>query len=78
MGRYADHRKRVRICAVQLDENGVLCMLTPQEKSIYAAAHHWRYEDNLSWKFVTGMVNQDLGTDYTTEKLSAFAKNQSK
>ena len=45
-------------------------MLTPQEeKSIYAAARHWRYEDNLSWKFVTGMVNQDLGTDYTTEKI---------
>ena len=42
---------------------------TARRKSIYAAAHHWRYEDNLSWKFVTGMVNQDLGTDYTTEKI---------
>ena len=45
-------------------------MLTPQEEqSIYAAAYHWRYEDNLSWKFVTGMVNQDLGTNYTTQKV---------
>lgn len=41
-------------------------MLTKeQEKQIYSCAYHWRYEDNLPWDFVTGMVNQDLGTEYT-------------
>jgi hypothetical protein len=41
-------------------------MLTKeQEKQIYSCAYHWRYEDNLPWDFVTGMVNQDLGTEHT-------------
>jgi asparagine synthetase A len=46
----------------------VLCMLTKkQEEDIFSSAYHWRYEDNLSWDFVTGMVNQDLGTEYTKQ-----------
>ena len=52
-------------------------MLTPQEaRSIYAAAYHWRYEDNLPWKFVTGMVNQCLNTSYTIEKVKRVCEKE--
>ena len=44
-------------------------MLTEeQKKRIYSQAYHWKYEDNLPWKFVTGVVNMNLGTNYTAKR----------
>ena len=45
-------------------------MLTEeQKKRIYSQAYHWKYEDNLPWKFVTGVVNMNLGTNYTAKEV---------
>ena len=48
----------------------MLCMLTEeQKKMIYSQAYHSKYEDNLPWKFVTGVVNMNLGTNYTAKEV---------
>jgi lysozyme family protein len=44
-------------------------MTEDQKKSIYSQAYHSRYEDNLPWKFVTGIVNMNLGTNYTVKQV---------
>ena len=45
-------------------------MLTEEQReSIYSHAYHWKYEDNLPWKFVTGVVNMNLGTNYTAKEV---------
>ncbi len=45
-------------------------MLTEeQKKMIYSQAYHSKYEDNLPWKFVTGVVNMNLGTNYTAKEV---------
>ena len=47
---------------------GAMHVNTTRSKKIMRL-HHWRYEDNLPLKFVTGMVNQCLNTSYTIEKV---------
>ena len=45
-------------------------MLTEeQKKMIYSQAYHSKYEDNLPWKFVTGVVNMNLVTYYTAKEV---------
>ena len=39
------------------------------EERIYSQAYHSKYEDNLPWKFVTGVVNMNLGTNYTAKRV---------
>ena len=45
-------------------------MLTEEQKNMtYSQAYHSKYEDNLPWKFVTGVVNMNLGTNYTAKEV---------
>lgn len=53
-------------------------MTEQEKKSIYSAAYHWRYEDNMPWKFVAGMVNQDLGEKYTVDQVKKICEEMKK
>jgi len=54
-------------------------MLTEKEKEdIFKTAYHWKYEDNMPWNFVTGMVNQDLGTSYSAKEVEKVCKGKMK
>ena len=54
-------------------------MMTEQEKKdIFRKAYHWKYEDNMPWDFVTGMVNQDLETNYTIKQVQKACKDMEK
>ena len=50
----------------------MLCVLTEeQEDLIFDEAFHWRYEDGMSIKFVTQIVNQSLKTNYPEKTVEA-------